>query len=360
MQKVGRSVVGTMFAAALAFSPAQADVKAGVDAWYAKDYTAAVNEWRPFAEKGDPDAQFNLGQAYKLGNGVPKDLAIAQSWFQRAAQQGHAEAQGNLGLLLYDAGKRQEAMPWIQKSAEYGDPRAQYVLGIELNNGDLLSRDWPRAYALMTLASAQGVKPASESLVQMDQFLPQADREKGLAMAHQMKARGQASPDAPAAQAARPAQPIQSAPPIRVASNEAPAVSAAPRRATPAPPSLPRTPVQVPAAPAKPAAPAPKPAPAVAKAPAPKPAAAPAKTAFASAGGRWRVQLGAYGSPQGARGQWATLSKRINALSGLTASYEPAGALTRLRVGPLADRAAADRLCNAAKAAGQACFPVAP
>ena len=51
-----------------------ADVKAGVDAWARGDYPAAVRQWQGPADKGDADAQFNLGQAYKLGRGVPTDL----------------------------------------------------------------------------------------------------------------------------------------------------------------------------------------------------------------------------------------------------------------------------------------------
>ena len=49
---------------------------------------AAVAIWRPLAEGGDADAQFNLGQAYRLGRGVPLDLAAAKIWFERAAQTG--------------------------------------------------------------------------------------------------------------------------------------------------------------------------------------------------------------------------------------------------------------------------------
>ena len=55
--------------AALAAGPAAADVKAGVDAWSRGDYTAAVREWEGPASEGDPDAMFNLGQAYRLGRG---------------------------------------------------------------------------------------------------------------------------------------------------------------------------------------------------------------------------------------------------------------------------------------------------
>lgn len=340
-----RSTLLATAAAALALlaGPASADVKKGVDAWQAARFDIAIAEWRPLAEKGDPDAQFNLGQAYRLGRGVPADLKIAQSWYEKAAQQGHEQAQANLGLLLYDNDQRKEALPWIQKAALNGDARAQYVLGIELNNGDLLPKDWPRAYALMTLAAAQGIQPAAKSLTEMDDYIPAADRQQGLALAHQLRARRSASADAPSAPTAagKPA-----APPTRIARSPAPAPAPAPPQAAKPVPPKPAAKAQDVARAAAPPVLAPVPA------PAPPRAAAPS--------GRWKVQLGAYGSAQAARGQWASLSKRISAFAGLQPSYESAGALTRLRVGPVPNRAAADRLCGAAKAAGQACFPVAP
>ena len=64
-----------LIAATMLTAPAHADVKDGVDAWQAGDYQGAVAQWRPAALAGDADAQFNLGQAYKLGRGVPTDLA---------------------------------------------------------------------------------------------------------------------------------------------------------------------------------------------------------------------------------------------------------------------------------------------
>src|SRR3546814_12855513 len=68
---------------------AMADVKAGVDAWEQGKYDAAVKQWRPAAAAGDADAQFNLGQAYKLGRGVPMDIKAATEWFRKAAAHGH-------------------------------------------------------------------------------------------------------------------------------------------------------------------------------------------------------------------------------------------------------------------------------
>lgn len=324
MHSLGRIVIsGALAATALAFTPAHADVKSGVDAWQAGNFTAAIKEWRPLAEKGDADAQFNLGQAYKLGRGVPTDLKVAQDWYQKAALQGHEQAQANLGLILFQNGEREAAMPWISKAAGHGDARAQYVLGTALFNGDIVGKDWPRAYALMTRAAAKGLPQAVTSLTEMDGFIPAAERQKGTALAREME-RTDLAANAASAPAARPVR----APGIRPTSLP-PSQTGAPR-------------ANAPAAPARPSQ------------------AATARPPIAqTAGGKWQVQLGAYGSVAGAKGQWAAISKRVGALSGLQPSYEPAGALTRLRVGPLADRATADRVCAAAKAAGQACIPVA-
>jgi uncharacterized protein len=122
-------VFGCALAAVAAASPARADVKAGVDAWLAGDFPKAVAEWRGPAAAGEPDAQFNLGQAYKLGRGVPADQNVAMDWYRKAAASGHMQAQATLGLQLFQSGKRDEAMIWLKKASDQGEPRAQYVVG---------------------------------------------------------------------------------------------------------------------------------------------------------------------------------------------------------------------------------------
>jgi TPR repeat protein len=307
MQFSGRSLFAATAAALLAAAPAFADVKSGVDRWMRGDYSGAVAEWRPLADRGDADAQFNMGQAYKLGRGVAVNAGAAQSWYEKAAKQGHEQAQVNVGLLLYNGGRRQQALPWIRKAADLGDPRAQYILGTELFNGDLVGKDWPRAYALMLRAADGGVPPAADNLKAMERFIPAEQRRQGAALAQAM---GRGGPTRGGLAAiARP-----SAPPVRAA------------------------------------APAPRPA-----------AAAPVRTAApAGSGGKWRVQLGAFANAAGAQRAWAGLRSKVGALGALQPQYVPAGAVTRLRAGPLADRGAADRVCAAAKAAGIGCFPVAP
>ncbi len=190
-------------AALLLVSAGHAGVREGVDAWQAGDFAKAVAEWRAPAEAGDRDAQFNMGQAYKLGRGVPVDPRQARTWFYRAAEQGHRQAQANLGLILFRDGNRAEAMPWISKAAEQGEPRSQYVLATALFNGDHVARDWPRSYALMTMAARAGIAEAKTSLAHMERYVTPADRAAGLAQVAAMDERTGHStqPAAPAAPA---------------------------------------------------------------------------------------------------------------------------------------------------------------
>jgi uncharacterized protein len=320
-------------AIAAAGGTAFADVRAGIEQWRAGNYEAAIREWRPLAENGDADAQFNLGQAYRLGRGVPADPRASNMWFERAARQGHAQAEANLALALFQGEERERAIPWLQRAAQRGDRRAQYYLGTAHFNGDLVARDWPRAYALMSRSAEQGLPQARTSLTEMERHLSAADRTQGRALAQQMAVASR--PGTVIATAAPPPPPPAAAPRTRVAEARPPIVRA------PAPPPTPRA--QAPA----------RPAPRVAPAPAPR-ATAPVPS------GRWRVQLGAFSNPGNAERQWSAVRGRVAGLSGLQHYVVRAGAISRLQAGPLASRAAADRLCASARAAGVACLVVVP
>ena len=52
------------------------------------DYETALREFRPLAEQGHAEAQLNLGIMYSLGLGVPKDHVQAYVWYTLAASQG--------------------------------------------------------------------------------------------------------------------------------------------------------------------------------------------------------------------------------------------------------------------------------
>src|ERR1043165_3352905 len=176
------ALAGAGLQAAVA-QPAGGDVRAGIDAWAAQNYGEAIRIWRPLADRGDADAQYNLAQAYFLGRGVPQNMTLAEQWYERAARQGHPEATANYGLLLFQNGRRQEAIPFITRAADAGDPRAQYVLGTALFNGDIIERDAPRAYALMSRAAEQNLPPAVTQLAEMERLLPPQDRARGVELA---------------------------------------------------------------------------------------------------------------------------------------------------------------------------------
>ena len=136
-------------------------VKSGVEAWQRQDFAGAVRQWETAAAKGDADAEFNLGQAYRLGKGVPQDMAKAEFYFGRAARKGHPQAGDNYGIVLFQSGRQTEALPWLNTAADRGEPRAMYILGIAAFNGDYVGKDWVRAYALMTRAAASGLPQAT-------------------------------------------------------------------------------------------------------------------------------------------------------------------------------------------------------
>jgi cell division protein FtsN len=314
-------------------TPAMADVKDGVDAWARQDYEAAVAQWQGPAAKGDPDAMFNMGQAYKLGRGVPMDLAKAEEFYRRAAQKGHIRAADNYGMLLFQAGRQIEAMPWLSAAADRGEPRAMYVLGIAAFNGDYAPKDWVRAYALMTRAAQSGLQQATTSLGAMDEAIPLDQRQQGVALAEELDRK------AVAARASEMgAADLGSAAPAPIAAARAPV----PIRQVDLPPAQ--------AAAAPPPAPAPK---AVASArpvhvaPDPHPAPAPAS------GGDWRVQLGAFGQKANADALWARLHTRPE-IAGHP-RIDAGSGVARLLAGGYS-QAQATRACAALKAAGVTCL----
>ena len=289
-------------------------VRAGIEAWQRSDYPAAVAIWRPLAESGNPDAAFNLGQAYRLGRGVPMNLAAAQAWFDRAARKGHLDAQTTLGLLLFQNGNEIGGLRWLKKAAEQGEPRALLIYGTALFNGDGVARDPVLGYAYVSRAAAQGLAAARDTLAELDEILPLEQRKKGVGIA-MSKAKEAPAPGAkPAKPAPAPAKPAKKTPPAKAAE-------------------------------------------VATSKPAPKPAAPPAPKAVtaAPATGAWRIQLGAFSQRSSAEALYRKVAG-VGALAGRTPFYVAAGSVTRLQLGPFPTRAAAQAACSALK--GQACFPV--
>ena len=370
--------------ALMASVPAMADVKAGVDAWSRGDYAGAIRQWSGPADAGDADAQFNLGQAYKLGRGVARDLPKAESLFAKAAANGHIQASDNYGLLLFQRGERQKAMPYVQSAAGRGDPRAQYLLGLAYFNGDVMPRDWVRGYALVSLAQQAGLPQATPALTQMDQHIPIEQRRESIALAAKLAADAQATRDRQVAavdlgdkvgpvgvtggsssMSSRSAGAPRAIPQMPVVAQatgelerEGPAQTA--RRPVSSSPAtagadytISRPPVTT-AAPRPSSRPVPTTAPQAVAMTDTRPARAPAATLT---DGPWRVQLGAFGVSGNADAMWNRVKARPE-LSGHGRIDAPAGRVKKLQAGGFATQDDAQAACRKLSASGFDCIPV--
>ncbi len=58
-----------------------------------------MKDLRRLADQGDARAQYNLGEMYMLGRGVPQDYTQAYMWVALAAAQGNEKAPGIRDIL---------------------------------------------------------------------------------------------------------------------------------------------------------------------------------------------------------------------------------------------------------------------
>jgi TPR repeat protein len=94
-------------------------------------YAQSTNWYRKAADEGDARGQYDLGNAYRRGEGVPRDYAQAANSYRKAAKQGFAEAQVELGAmyLLGDGVPKDYAVAanWFRKAAEQGMPAGRKI-----------------------------------------------------------------------------------------------------------------------------------------------------------------------------------------------------------------------------------------
>ena len=107
--------------------------------WYLK---AAQQDW--------PDAQYRLGFMYEKGIGTGKDVAKAVQLYHSAAEHGYPEAQNLMGIL-YSTGADgvteddKQALDWFQKAADQGFAKAEKNLGDMYFFGHGIDKDFAQA-----------------------------------------------------------------------------------------------------------------------------------------------------------------------------------------------------------------------
>ena len=135
-----------------------------------------------------------------LGHGMERDFQEAAKWYRRAAEQGDADAQYNLGVM-YD---RAESLPasarsrgiaqdygeaarWYRLSADQGNADAQFNLGILYSNGQGVPHDLVQAHMWFSLAAVSGDADAIENRDGVAEKMTAAELKQAQALARSWK-----------------------------------------------------------------------------------------------------------------------------------------------------------------------------
>ena len=144
-----------------------------------QSYVEALKWYHQAAGYGHGRAQYNLGDMYYFGHGVPRNNDEAKKWWRKAldtsqkmAELGDAEGQYNMGLM-YRKGHGvaldyAKAAEWYTKSANQNYAPAQYDLALAYEYGWGLVSDKEQAKTLYKLAAGQGHIQASNALKRIE------------------------------------------------------------------------------------------------------------------------------------------------------------------------------------------------
>jgi len=117
------------------------------------------SDLKTWAQRGDADAQFELGLRLLTGEEMKKDEKAGLEWMEKAANQKHLRAQFVMGSLYEDgAGVKKDeakAVDWYRKSAENGFAPAQFALAMAYDFGRGIKQDPVTATKWLEKASEQ-------------------------------------------------------------------------------------------------------------------------------------------------------------------------------------------------------------
>lgn len=148
------------------------------------------------AGTGSAEAQYALGTAFLMGEGVPQDASRAVSLFRLAAEQGEARAQCNLGAMFaqgigvphdYD-----EARRWYEESASKGNSDGLYNLAVIYAQGlGGCVKNIQKARKLCEKAASQGQDKAQAMLKSLIEKGGDAHEEATAVTANDKKSKAQ-------------------------------------------------------------------------------------------------------------------------------------------------------------------------
>ena len=139
---------------------------------YPSSEKEAVEQLRPWVEKGKAWAQFMLGGRYRNGEGVDQSYQQARELFELSATQGNVNAQYNLGCMYahgQDVDQSYErAAEYYEAAARQGYASAQYNLGALYANGQGVEQSFETAREWWMKSAEQGFEDAIKALQVLD------------------------------------------------------------------------------------------------------------------------------------------------------------------------------------------------
>lgn len=130
------------------------------------------------ADKGDPEAMFELAKLYEKGIGTSQDVDRALALYRKAAELGFADAQNDLGFLYFQgaAGLKRDqslAVDYFLKAADQRHPQAMYNVAALIDDGVVKGKTSDDAARYLYAALRSGVKDVLEQLsTNPNQFKP--------------------------------------------------------------------------------------------------------------------------------------------------------------------------------------------
>lgn len=121
------------------------------------------------AGTGSAEAQFELGQLYEIGLGVPQDIDKAVSLYEAAAQADYPDAINDLGFLYFQGGlgiarDPDKALTYFERAANLRHPQAMFNYAALIDDGLVPGKSSPEAADYLYQALRSGSAQVYETL----------------------------------------------------------------------------------------------------------------------------------------------------------------------------------------------------
>jgi TPR repeat protein len=133
-----------------------------------QNYPEALNWYQKAADQGNAEAEFYVGHMYEKGLGVGQDNSEMVKWYKKAADHGLAEAEHNLGNAYLDGNgvpiDYDQALKWQMKAADQGQALAEFSVGLMYLKGQGVTQDKSEGAKWIEKAAEQDDEEAENNL----------------------------------------------------------------------------------------------------------------------------------------------------------------------------------------------------